>query len=326
MYNEGVRAFTCGEDLEARRRVRISAGTTTTPPQIVYADAGEDFIGVTEVAAGSGNTVSVKLNNSPGTFEIECSASSAIARGTVIYGDADGRVSDASSGTAQGIALEAGVTYQHIEVALWNVKSTTAATVSIADASGHTTKTTVEAALEEIYNHIESPHSTILVPLGSLTLEGGSALAQFADSATGTLPGFAQISNKELVLQWNNNSAASGASGFQKVAFSVPLPQNLNASADVEIHIWAKLSGANDSPDLVTECFFDAGDTDCAGTDPSASGGTTLTEHICTIAGTNVSTPPATLTVIFGPQDAELDDDDLLVYGVWLEYTGRLSV
>jgi len=133
MWNEGIKTFTAGEDLEARRRVKIESGTTSDPPEIVYADAGEDWIGVTEYAVKDGEPIAVKLNNSPGTFEIECVVDSEIARGTVLYGANDGKISDAAVGTTQGIAMETGEDDAIIEVAPWNVKVTTAALAAIAD-------------------------------------------------------------------------------------------------------------------------------------------------------------------------------------------------
>ncbi|MFC1884664.1 DUF2190 family protein [Thermodesulfobacteriota bacterium] len=116
MWNEGIRAFTAGEDLEGRRRVKIEAGTTTTPPEVVYADAGEDWDGVTEYAVSDGEKVSVKLRNAQGTFEIECEVGTAIARGTSLYGANDGKVSETVSGTSQFKSLQAaGASNEHIE-------------------------------------------------------------------------------------------------------------------------------------------------------------------------------------------------------------------
>jgi len=115
-WNAGVKTFLAAEDLEAKRRVKLSSGTVTTPPQVVYADAGEAYIGVTEYAVKDTEQVGVKLKGAEGTFEIECAVSSAIAIGTTLYGADDGKVSDASSGTAQFTALEAaGASNQHIE-------------------------------------------------------------------------------------------------------------------------------------------------------------------------------------------------------------------
>jgi len=98
-YNEGIKAFTSGEALAARRRVKWSSST------VVYADAGEACIGVTEHACASGEIVSVRLRNHPGTFKI--AASEALSAGASLYGANDGKVADTASGTAYYTALEA---------------------------------------------------------------------------------------------------------------------------------------------------------------------------------------------------------------------------
>lgn len=119
MWNEGKKTFKAGEDLEAKRRVKIESGTTTTPPGVVYADAGEDFIGVTEYAVNDGDDVTIKLKSAEGTFEVECLIDSAIAIGASLYGAADGMLSDAVSGSVQATALEAAAAdNEHIEVLL----------------------------------------------------------------------------------------------------------------------------------------------------------------------------------------------------------------
>ena len=103
MYNEGVRTFTAAEALAAHRRVKLS----TLVGEVEYADAADDFIGVTEDAAAIQTPVAVKLHNAPGTVEVECAG--AILVNTTIYGAADGKVASASTGTDKfGKALEAG--------------------------------------------------------------------------------------------------------------------------------------------------------------------------------------------------------------------------
>ena len=102
MYNEGVKTFTAAEALAAARRVKLS----TLVGEVEYADAADDFIGVTEDAAAIQTPVAVKLKNAPGTVEIE--AAEAILVNTTIYGAADGKVAAASTGNDKfGKALEA---------------------------------------------------------------------------------------------------------------------------------------------------------------------------------------------------------------------------
>lgn len=93
----GFKTFTAGAALEPWRRVKLDS----TADQVVYAGAGEAFIGVTQDRAASGSPVSVKLVTAPGTFEI-CCASSVATSGTAMYGAANGKVDDAVIGSIQG--------------------------------------------------------------------------------------------------------------------------------------------------------------------------------------------------------------------------------
>lgn len=324
-WNEGIKTFTAGEDLEARRRVKIKSGTTTTPPEVVYADAGEDFIGVTEYAVLDGSPVAIKMNNAPGTFEIECAVDSAIARGTVLYGAADGKVSDASSGTAQGISLEAGVDGAIIEVAPWNVKATNAGTVSVADSSSLITGATVEAALAEIMTGIKTAQCALFPQL--IAAEDGTALPKFADGASGV--GWAQLSNKELALRWNNNATPD------KVALQFVMPQDLDDSKAAVLHLMGAIvkAGADetDSPVFTVEAYFSTAAAD-PGADDNCGGetGEFLTtananwqEKTLSIALADVPAAPCVLTLVLNPKDGQLGTDDFVLLTPWLEVTRK---
>lgn len=194
MYNEGIRAYTAGEALAAHRRVKIESGTTTTPPEVVYADAGEQHIGVTEYAVADGDLVSIKMRTYPGTVEIE--GADAFSIGAILYGAADGKISDTSSGSAIGIAHEACTAAGDIlEMVPFAVLSTTAGTVSIADAGAFTSETTVEAALQEIYPKapvaIADPGDGNAIPV---TKSGSVAITTAgAETRTIAIPGLAGI-------------------------------------------------------------------------------------------------------------------------------------
>lgn len=101
-YNEGPKAFVAGEDLEAYRRVKLSSGSGT---QVEYADAGENFIGITAAKAASGGQVTVIPRSAARTYKVV--AAEALSAGATLYGADDGKVQDTSNGTAQGTALEA---------------------------------------------------------------------------------------------------------------------------------------------------------------------------------------------------------------------------
>ncbi len=97
--NLGSKSFVAGTDLEAYRRVKLSSGN------VVYADAGEEFIGVTARKALSGEFVAINLRSASRTYKMV--ANGAITAGVTIYGALGGKVSASASGVAQGTALEA---------------------------------------------------------------------------------------------------------------------------------------------------------------------------------------------------------------------------
>ena len=96
---QGLKTFTAGEDLEAYRRVKLSSGA------VVYADAGEEFIGVTQEKVLNGDPVTIALRASDRTYKMV--AAGAITAGNVFYGANDGKIQASASGTAQGTAIEA---------------------------------------------------------------------------------------------------------------------------------------------------------------------------------------------------------------------------
>ena len=314
MWTEGSKTFKAGEDLEAKRRVKIESGTTNDPPEVAYADAGEDFIGVTEYAVDDGDMVAVKLNSAPGTFEVECVIDSAIARGTVLYGAADGKVSDAVSGTAQGISMEAaGADNQHIEVAFWNVKSTTATTVSVADAGGLLTAITVEAALAELAQHIQSAQRFIPIPLCNL-LEGDATnvVGYLKADTTPVLDMASGDTDSGLVVTW-------AASNSDPVLFQVPLPPDLNVGADLVIHLRAKSGGATDTPIIASDAYINEGDTKVE--DVSGALGAAVAELTITIAAADIPAGAQTLTVELTP--GAHTTDTVVLSGLWIEHTGQ---
>lgn len=307
------RTFTAGEDLAAHRRVKIdSAVSTADPAEVIYADAGEDFIGVTEYAANDGDLIAVKMCTGPGTFEVECTVGSAIALGTVLYGAADGKVSDASSGSAQGINIEPGTIVDNavIEVALWNVKSTTAGTVSIADAGGFTATATIEAALQEIYQHLVSAQKFIGVPL-ALVFESDATNMTPLTGSTGPKRDMANgDTDSGIVLTW-------AASNSDAIIFQVPLPPELDVASDVVVHFRAKSGGATDTPTIASDAYFNEGDTKVE--DVSAALGAAYAEKTITIAAADVPAGAQTLTVELTP--GAHTTDTIVLSSISIEYT-----
>jgi hypothetical protein len=310
--NSGLRTFIAGEDLGENIRVKIESGTTMDPPEVVAAGAGEQHIGVTQFAVSDGTAVTVKITATPGTVEVV--AADSFSRGAVLYGAASGKVSDTASGSSIGIAVEAATaTGDIIEMAPFAVLSSTAGTVSVADSGGFTSATTVEAALAEIYQDLLTAQATIPIPLGALTREDGT---YFTKQAT-TTPGFAQLSDKELVLDIPVDATA------ETFAFQVPVPQDLDDSADVVIHVLAGKSADNDSLTLDCEVYPVAvGDTGNADIQDTAAQAITqaASELTFTCGNDGVLAAPGALTAVFTLGGTN-SGDAVYIYGVWVEYT-----
>ena len=99
----GIIRFNAGEALEPWRRVKLNGATVK---EVVYADAGEEAIGITQKRTSEDDAVPVKLlANAQGTFKVEASA--ATTAGGQLYGAADGKVSMTESGAAIFRGLEA---------------------------------------------------------------------------------------------------------------------------------------------------------------------------------------------------------------------------
>jgi hypothetical protein len=322
------RTFTAYGALAENRRVKIKAGTTTTPPQVEYAGAGEQHIGLTSTAAADGHLVAIALRNNPGPWK--AIAAEAVAAGATLYGAADGKVQDTAAGSAIGTAISAadadGDEIEFVDIA---VSSTTAGTISLADAGGFTEAATVEAALAEIYQHLESPQAQLNLPITSaLVAATGAPLAVFADGASAT-PGVELTNGKAPAVRWNNH-ATPGA-----IALAVAMPQDLDDSADVVFHALVSKTGATvgDATKLTVGAFeqtvgalHDA-DTDFGGDTNAVVGDATaktVTELTLTLALADIHAPPSALSLTVKPKAGTLGTDDLILHAAWIEYKRKL--
>jgi hypothetical protein len=321
MYNEGTKTFLCGEDLAANRRVKIESGTTTTPPEVVYADAGEDYIGVTLYSGEDGEPIAVKMFNATGTFEVEVAVDSAIAVGTALYGAADGKLSDAASGSVQAYALETGEDDAVIECLLWSIKSTTASTVTIADSGLFTDQSEVEAALQEIYQSLISVQG--FVPLSLMqfrevgTMAVGNIVANGGVLASDTTPILQPINGATDGCQ----RISWAAENVDPIATTIALPPDLDDTADLVLHTRIASEGTTDPVGFTVDTWFNEGDTKV--TDTSQTNQTaTYAEKITTIAAADVPAGAQTMTISLTP--VAQANDDMYLTAAWLEYKTKL--
>jgi len=309
-FADGIVTFMAGEDLEAHRRVKIDTSGTQSPIDVVYAGAGEAAIGVTEHAASDTYPVAVKLFTWGGTMEIEAADTWSV--GATIYGAADGKASDTSSGSAIGVAKEACATAGEIhEIVTSPVLSSTAATVSIADSGTFTDAATVEAALAEIYQDLLSAQCFIPVPLTSWMLGNGTNTVSFGGPAT------------DPVLDMTNGDTDSAlrftwaAASVVPIITQIPLPPDLDVTADLVLHLRTSKSADANTVTLASDSYFNEGDTkveDVTATIAAAAGETTIT-----IAAADVPAGAQSLTIELTPSAHA--SDSLYLYASWLEYT-----
>jgi len=313
---EGKGTFTANGALGARVRVKLTSASATDPPQVEVAGSGEQHIGYTEFAAASGALVTVvgRLGN----FVQEAVAAEAFAVGAVLYGAASGKVKDTSAGSAIGVAVEAaGGDGEIVRIIDFAVLSTTAATVSIADAGDFTAETTVEGALQEILQGLLTAQGTIQVPLGSITREDGTALTKQAT----TVAGYEQLSDKETVITIPIDCTAG-----ENLGFSVPVPQDLDDTADITVHVLAGKGGALDSLTLDCEVYPSAaGDVGNADIQDTAAQAITqaVSELVFTCGDDGVLAAPGTLSVVLALGGTN-DGDAVYIYGAWIEYKKKV--
>lgn len=202
-----------------------------------------------------------------------------------------------------------------------------ASAISIADAGSFTSQTEVEAALQEIYQHIISAQATLNLPIGAWTEQDGTALADFSGGVS-TTPGW-NAGDESFGIRWNNHANPD------PISSSVPIPADLDDSKDVIVHVAAAKVGATveDATKFTIEAFFNkvgaAYDADAdAGGDSGAMTGDATTKTVqevtLTIAAADVQAHPGVLTLTLQPKDGTLGTDDVIVLGVWLEYTRKL--
>lgn len=199
-----------------------------------------------------------------------------------------------------------------------------AADVPIVDSGSLITATDVEGAFAEAFQHIQTAQAFLNLPIGAWAEADGTALADFSDGAS-TTPGW-NAGDESFGIRWNNHANPD------PISTSVPIPPDLDATADVIVHFLAAKVGATvgDAVTWETEAFNNAdgalydADTDFGGASAAMTGDATsktCQEELLTLASANVAASPCVLTLTVQPTDGTLGTDDVILMGVWLEYT-----
>jgi len=309
--------FTAGEALNQKTRVKIKSGTTTTPPEVEYCAQGEQGIGVVEYYTASGDLCSVRTTNWGGS--LLGVANDTFSVDATLYAHDDGEISDTSSGSAIGVALEAATAADDIvEYMPFGVLSSTAATVSVADTGAFTSAATVEAALAEIYQDLLSAQQFISVPLDSFkeatNFDVGAIAANGGVLASDTTP------IREAI-----NAATDGcqrllwaASNNDQIVAQLALPPDLDVASDIVLHFRIVSADTTDAVGFTVDSFFNEGDTkvvDTSETNQTA----TYAEKIATIAAADI--PAGAQTLTFGLTPVAHTTDTMAMTACWIEYT-----
>lgn len=305
--------FTAGEALLQKTRVKIKSGTTTVPPEVEYADQGDMAIGVVETGVASGALVAVRSLTWGGS--LEGVANDTFSIGATLYSHDDGEISDTSSGSAIGIALEAATAASDIvEYMPFGVLSTTAATVSYADAAGQTTAATMEAVGSELYTNLLSAQNFIPIPLTAGMIGDATNTVSFGGPATDPILDYTN-GDTDSALRWT-----WAAASVEEVIYQTPLPPNLDVASDIVIHMICGKDADANTVTIASDSYFNVGDTkveDVTATIAQATGETTIT-----IAAADIPAGAQTLSVELTPSAHA--GDALYLYAIWIEYTAVL--
>jgi hypothetical protein len=286
--------------------------------------AGNIFVGVAveqaDNSSGANAAINVRVRRK-GVFDFAASSILQAHVGDVMYVVDDQTFDE----TTPGNSVVAGILVKYVSATRgWidieagvRVGATIAASaISVADAGNYfeAGATTAEQVLQEIGAELAIYNKGVVFPW-AVKLEDGTALTKHSAAPT---PGFAQLSNKEVVLQWAKHATPGEAAAL------FVLPDDLDGTAAVEFHIMGCVDGT-DTPTVTTECYIGIGDTDCGGaTTEMTAGASTMNEEYVSIAHGNVPDGgPAPVTVLFNPTDGQLGNDNCYCYGMWLEYTKK---
>lgn len=169
----------------------------------------------------------------------------------------------------------------------------------------------------------------IQLPLMSWLNEGEGTTAALAIFANGDskVPGFTNLASEGLGVRWNNHATPN------PIITTVALPTDLDASADVVLHVLAVRS-ATDASDLVTftvTAFNNvvgaaaAADADLGGVTTAMTDNVLIQELTLTLAAADISSTQGMIGLTLQPTDGKLATIDVTVLGVWLEYTNNLT-
>ena len=282
---------------------------------LAITDEGDGGNAATETTVNFGQFVA--------NFSVDDTSGSGIAVGAYVFYDdtATGtpttNLNDDSAGYFFGIALEAVGNNATTEIEVLHVPSPGAGTLGAGTiGTSHLAANSVTAA------KLTATMGTGFIPLDITALreiatnDTQNLAAHGGLMASDSTPNLARVNagtDKALRVMWTAEADEEEAQ-FPPV----PMPTDLDASADVTFHCLAAMEDTNDTPTVDVQVFDGLGDTEMGGA-TGAITGTAIAEYTVTIANANISGPPTgffNISLI----PAAHSTDDLYLYAAWLEY------
>lgn len=200
---------------------------------------------------------------------------------------------------------------------------------TIADAGSFTAQTTVEGALQEIYQDLKS--AKLMVPVRLRMLAAGTPLAAWADNASSN-PGVTLVNSKAVGVRWNNNASQTAV-----WADPIEIPYEADVTANATLRILCSKVGATvgDATTFTVAAYAQAvgslhdADSDFGGASSAITGDSTsktVQQSTLTLALADLAAAaaPACISMSIKPSDGTLGTDDIVVHAVWIEFKRKL--
>lgn len=247
---------------------------------------------------------------------VDDSGNSAVAVGdTIYYVDADTpKLSKKASGYFYGFALEAIDSGSTDTINVWHAPAGAwTGTVNTGDiAAGAVTAAKLATTLKTGFiplditalREIASNDIQALAAHGGLLASDSAPKLERVNGAT----------DKALRVTWTAEADTDEAQ-FPPV----PMPPDLDATADVTVHLLMAMEDTNDTPTVDVQAFDAVGDTEMGGATGAVTG-TSVAEYSVTLSAANIGGhPTGFLNIALVP--AAHTTDDLYLYAAWIEYT-----
>jgi hypothetical protein len=206
----------------------------------------------------------------------------------------------------------------------------TAAGITLSTAvTAFTSKTTVDAALAEIYQDLETAQGVVAFDLCNGFLVAGTPMAAFADNAA-SAPGVTVDNSKASAVRWND-----AATQVAVWCPSVVIPSDMDVTKASTFVVLCNKSGATSGDattfDIAayrqTPAALEDADSNLGGTTGAVTGtatAKTVQKVTLAIAANTWAAFPSALSVSIKPTNGTLGTDDMVVNSFYMTYQKKI--